>query len=117
MLYDEFISWREEMNKKILEKGTTNTKRFFNIDGAVYQPGAISTKYKELMGLVASMVLRCEGCIDYHIMTCIENGVTDEEFFEAFDIALIVGGSIVIPHLRQAVSFLEDARRHMPSNK
>lgn len=112
MTYEYFQTHREEMNKKILEQGTTNTKRFFTLDGSVYKAGAISEKYKELMGLVASMVLRCDNCISYHIIQCVNAGVTDEEFSEAFDIALIVGGSIVIPHLREAVAFLEDTRNH-----
>ena len=107
MNFDEFNKFRSEMNEKILSNGTLNTKRFFNLDSSVYKEGELPTKYKELMGLVASMVLRCEGCIDYHIGQCIESGVTDKEFFEAFDIALIVGGSIVIPHLREAVKYLE----------
>ncbi|MBM7560404.1 carboxymuconolactone decarboxylase family protein [Marinitoga litoralis] len=109
----EFNEFREKMNEKILSNGTLNTKRFFNLDGAVYKDGAIPTKYKEMLGLVASMVLRCEGCIAYHIKRCLEEGVTDEEFYEIFDIALIVGGSIVIPHLREAVAFLEEAKKEI----
>ncbi|KAF2956108.1 carboxymuconolactone decarboxylase family protein [Marinitoga sp. 38H-ov] len=109
----EFNEFREKMNEKILNNGTLNTKRFFNLDGAVYKDGAIPTKYKEMLGLVASMVLRCEGCIAYHIKRCLEEGVTDEEFYEVFDIALIVGGSIVIPHLREAVAFLEEAKKEI----
>ncbi|BBE31973.1 alkyl hydroperoxide reductase AhpD [Tepiditoga spiralis] len=116
MNFDEFNKFRSEMNEKILSNGTLNTKRFFNLDGAVYKEGEIPSKYKELMGLVASMVLRCEGCIDYHIGQCIEFGVTDKEFFEAFDIALIVGGSIVIPHLREAVKYLETIRNNNKKN-
>jgi AhpD family alkylhydroperoxidase len=109
----EFEEFRDKMNKKILENGTLNTKRFFNLDNSVYKEGSIPTKYKEMMGLVASMVLRCEGCIDYHIRRCLEEGVTDNEFYEVFDIALIVGGSIVIPHLREAVAFLEEAKKEI----
>ncbi|WP_448378488.1 carboxymuconolactone decarboxylase family protein [Fervidobacterium sp.] len=106
-----FKKFRERMNKEILDRGTINTKRFWNLDGAVYREGAIEPKYKELMGLVASMVLRCDDCITYHMIRCAELGVTDEEFFETFDIALIVGGSIVIPHLRRAVNTLLEIRR------
>lgn len=106
----EFKEFREKMNEKILESGTLNTKRFFNLDGNVYKNGALDSKTKELLGLVASMVLRCDDCITYHIIKCVENGVRDEEFFEAFDVALIVGGSIVIPHLRRAVSTLQEIR-------
>lgn len=108
---EEFKKFRERMNKEILDRGTINTKRFWNLDGAVYREGAIEPKYKELMGLVASMVLRCDHCITYHMIRCAELGVTDEEFFETFDIALIVGGSIVIPHLRRAVNTLLEIRR------
>ncbi|WGS65482.1 L-threonylcarbamoyladenylate synthase [Marinitoga aeolica] len=113
----EFNDFREKMNEKILKNGTLNTKRFFNLDGSVYKDGEIPTKYKEMMGLVASMVLRCEGCIAYHIKRCLEEGVTDKEFYEVFDIALIVGGSIVIPHLREAVAFLEEAKKEIKGEK
>jgi AhpD family alkylhydroperoxidase len=108
---DEFRKFRELMNKEILDRGTINTKRFWNLDGAVYREGALEPKVKELMGLVASMVLRCDDCITYHMIRCAELGVSDEEFFETFDIALIVGGSIVIPHLRRAVKTLLEIRR------
>ncbi|MEJ5256640.1 MAG: carboxymuconolactone decarboxylase family protein [Fervidobacterium sp.] len=113
----EFKKFREKMNKEILERGTLNTKRFWNLDGAVYQNGALEPKVKELMGLVASMVLRCDDCITYHMIRCAELGVTDEEFFETFDIALIVGGSIVIPHLRRAVNTLLEIRRLQSSGE
>ncbi|WP_448376635.1 carboxymuconolactone decarboxylase family protein [Fervidobacterium sp.] len=99
------------MNKEILDRGTINTKRFWNLDGAVYKEGALEPKVKELMGLVASMVLRCDDCITYHMIRSAELGASDEEFFETFDIALIVGGSIVIPHLRRAVNTLLEIRR------
>lgn len=91
---------------------TLNMKRFFRLDGACYEDGKLPRKTKELLGLVASMVLRCDDCIAYHIDQCISCGVTDEEFFETFDVALIVGGSIVIPHLRRGVEFLDVARQH-----
>lgn len=89
---------------------TLTTKRFFNLDAAAYKPGALDVKTKELLGLVASMVLRCDDCIAYHIDQCIAVGVSDEELWECFDIALIVGGSIVIPHMRRGVDFLDQAR-------
>ncbi len=108
---DEFRKFREKMNKEILDRGTINTKRFWNLDGAVYKEGALEPKVKELMGLVASMVLRCDDCITYHMIRSAELGASDEEFFETFDIALIVGGSIVIPHLRRAVNTLLEIRR------
>jgi AhpD family alkylhydroperoxidase len=105
---DTFNKFRSEMNEAILTKGTRETKRFFNLDGAVYQDGALPAKTKELLGLVASMVLRCNDCITYHLLQCRERGVSGEEFAEAFDVALIVGGSIVIPHLRHARAILNE---------
>jgi AhpD family alkylhydroperoxidase len=105
---DHFNQFRSDMNEAILAKGTRETKRFFNLDGAVYQDGALSGKTKELLGLVASMVLRCNDCITYHVLQCRERGVRGEEFAEAFDVALIVGGSIVIPHLRHARAILNE---------
>lgn len=89
---------------------TLVTKRFFALDTKTYEPGALDAKTKELLGLVASMVLRCDDCIAYHVGQCVNLGATDEELFETFDVALIVGGSIVIPHLRRAVEFLDDCR-------
>ncbi|MDK2886368.1 MAG: hypothetical protein PWP54_926 [Thermosipho sp. (in: thermotogales)] len=117
MSLDSFKKFREKMNNIILEKGTLNTKRFFNLDSNVYKKGALDEKHKELMGLVASMVLRCDDCITYHIIRCAQLGVTDEEFFETFDVALIVGGSIIIPHLRRAVNLLEEIREMQKSGK
>lgn len=108
---EEFKKFREKMNEEILNRGTLNTKRFWALDGAVYKDGALDSKIKELMGLVASMVLRCDDCITYHMIRCAELNVSDEEFFETFDVALIVGGSIVIPHLRRAVNTLLEIRR------
>lgn len=102
---DEFITRREKQNALVLKKGTLNTKRFFNIDGAVYQDSGeegLSPLVKELMGLTASLVLRCNDCIDYHILQAKKLGATEKQFTETCDIALIVGGSIVIPHLRSA---------------
>jgi len=96
---------------------TLTTKRFFNLDGAAYKAGALDVKTKELLGLVASMVLRCDDCIAYHIDQCISVGVTDEELWECFDIALIVGGSIVIPHMRRGVDFLDQARAARAAGK
>ncbi len=82
-------------------------RRFFALDTQTYQAGALDVKTKELLGLVASMVLRCDDCISYHVAQCKEAGVTREEFFETFSVGLVVGGSIVIPHLRRAVDFLD----------
>ena len=108
--YDEFQRFRSELNEKILARATTHTRRFFTLDTKIYEDGALDARTKELLGLVASMVLRCDDCIGYHIDQCVKAGVSDEELFEAFDVALIVGGSIVIPHLRRAVAFLEACR-------
>lgn len=110
--YDEYQSFRAELNEKILARGTTITKRFFTLDTKAYESGALDVKSKELLGLSASMVLRCDDCIAYHIDQCVQAGASDEELFETFDIALIVGGSIVIPHLRRAVAFLDECRAH-----
>jgi AhpD family alkylhydroperoxidase len=109
---EEFNQYREEMNEKILAHDNQTIRRFFNLDTAAYRKGALDSKVKEMLGLVASMVLRCDDCIRYHLQQCKEQGVSREELFEAFSIALTVGGSIVIPHLRRAVEFqdrLDDA--------
>ena len=108
---EEFKRYRMKMNEKILEKGNLGIKRFFNLDTQVYDDGALSKKTKELLGLVASLVLRCDDCVTYHIIQCIEQKVSDPEFFEAFNVGLIVGGSITIPHLRYAVDTLEECRK------
>ncbi len=107
---DEFKAYREKMNEKILERGTTVTKRFFNLDSKTYEDGALPRRTKELIGLTASMVLRCDDCVTYHLTQCVKIALSDEEIFEALDVALIVGGSIVIPHLRRAVDTLEQLR-------
>jgi len=107
---EEFRRHREKMNEKILASGNLQIQRFFNLDTRVYETGALSAKVKELLGLVASLVLRCDDCITYHILRCVEEKVSDEEFFEALSVALVVGGSITIPHLRRAVERLEECR-------
>jgi AhpD family alkylhydroperoxidase len=107
---EEFNRYRKRMNEKILATDNLEIKRFFNLDNAVYKSGALDDNTKELLGLVASMVLRCNDCIAYHVQQCVSVGVNDAEFDEAFSIALIVGGSIVIPHLRYAVEFKEQMR-------
>jgi len=108
--YDEFQSFRASLNEKILAQGTMQTKRFFTLDTKTYEAGALDAKTKELLGLSASMVLRCDDCIAYHIDQAVKAGASDQELWETFDIALVVGGSIVIPHLRRAVAFLEECR-------
>lgn len=105
---EEFNKYREEMNDIILEAGDLNTKRFFNLDHKVYQEGRLSAEIKELLGLVSSLVLRCDDCISYHIIEAYEAGWDKEEIYEAMNVALIVGGSIVIPHLRRAAELLDD---------
>jgi AhpD family alkylhydroperoxidase len=107
---DEFENYRARMNERILSINHLGIKRFFNLDAGAYQDGALSARHKELLGLVASMVLRCNDCIDYHVLQCVDAGWKDEELYEAFNVALVVGGSIVIPHLRHAVETL-DLRR------
>ena len=98
----EFREYREKMNERILESGDLTTSRFFAIDARCYEPSALDAKVKEMLGLVASTVLRCDDCITYHITRCAEEGVTFEEFREVMAIALVVGGSIAIPHVRRA---------------
>jgi AhpD family alkylhydroperoxidase len=105
---ESFRHFREKMNAAILEAGNININRFFALDTRTYEPGALPAKTKELLGLVASMVLRCDDCITYHLVRCREEGVNDPEFYDAFAVALVVGGSIVIPHLRRAVARLEE---------
>jgi AhpD family alkylhydroperoxidase len=107
---DDFQSFRQKMNDRILSADNRVIKRFFGVDTLTYEPGALDAKTKELLGLVASMVLRCDDCIAYHLLQCRDAGATDEELFEACSVALVVGGSIVIPHLRRAVAFLDDMK-------
>jgi AhpD family alkylhydroperoxidase len=105
---ESFRHFREKMNEAIHSAGNLTINRFFALDARTYEPGALDGKTKELMGLTASMVLRCDDCITYHLIRCREEGATDDELFEAFSVALVVGGSIVIPHLRRAVSRLQE---------
>ena len=103
----KFTAERKRLNDLIFSSGHLGIKRFFALDEQAYHEAALSAKTKELMGLTASMVLRCNDCIAYHIGKCYETGVTKEEFYEAFNVALIVSGSIVIPHLRIAAEKME----------
>lgn len=103
----EFTAFRKRMNERILAEDNQVVRRFFALDTQTYRAGALDVKTKELMGLSASMVLRCDDCIAYHVAQCKQVGVTREELFEAFSVSLVVGGSIVIPHLRRAVDFLD----------
>ena len=106
--FKEFTEFRHKMNERILGEDNKVIKRFFSIDTLTYQDGALNVKTKEMLGLVASMVLRCDDCVSYHVNKCKEVGVTREEMFEVFQVGLVVGGSIVIPHLRRAVDFLDE---------
>jgi AhpD family alkylhydroperoxidase len=103
----QFTAFRQRMNERILAEPNQVVRRFFALDTQAYQAGALDVKTKELLGLVASLVLRCDDCISYHVAQCREAGVDRDEMFEAFSVGLVVGGSIVIPHLRRAVDFLD----------
>ena len=104
----EFNDFRSKMNDRILGIDNRAIKRFFGVDTLTYEPGALDAKTKEMLGLVASLVLRCDDCIAYHIQECRKEGVTNEELYDVFSVALVVGGSIVVPHLRRAVAFLDE---------
>ena len=104
----DFNAFRSRMNDLILGAGNLTLNRFFALDQRAYEPGALGTKTKEMLGLVASLVLRCDDCVTYHVVRCHEEGVTREEFLEVFSVGLVVGGSIVIPHLRRAMARLEE---------
>ena len=105
---EEFRRFREKMNERILGSGNLEIKRFFALDTRAYDAGALPARTKELLGLVASLVLRCDDCITYHVVRCKEEGVSRNEFLEAFNVGLVVGGSIVIPHLRRAIARLDE---------
>ena len=107
-LINDFNSYRSQMNDVILAKDNLVLKRFWSLDNQAYADGALPTKTKELMGLVASMVLRCDDCIKYHLGKCHELNCSTEEVYEVFAIANLVGGSIVIPHTRRAAEFWEE---------
>lgn len=107
----EFNDYRERMNTKILDADNLVLKRLFNLDTNTYQDGALPVKTKEMLGLVASMVLRCDDCIKYHLGKCYEQGVSKTEVFEVFAIANIVGGTIVIPHTRRAAEYWEELEK------
>ena len=102
---EEFNSYRKKMNERIMAQDNKVLKRFFSLDNQAYQDGALDLKTKELLGLIASMVLRCDDCIAYHLGTCHELGVATDEIFEVFSIANLIGGSIVIPHTRRATEY------------
>ena len=107
-IIEDFNSYRAKMNDKILASGNKVMKRIYSVDTLTYQDGALSTKTKEMLGLVSSMVLRCDDCVKYHLGKCYELGVTTDEVFEIFSVANLVGGTIVIPHTRRAVEYWEE---------
>jgi AhpD family alkylhydroperoxidase len=104
----DFDAFRARMNELILGAGNLTINRFFALDQRAYEPGALGIRTKEMLGLVSSLVLRCDDCVTYHLLRCHEEGVTREEFLEIFSVGLVVGGSIVIPHLRRAMARLEE---------
>lgn len=116
-LVNEFNEYRTQMNERIMEQDNKVLKRFFSLDNQTYQEGALSSKTKELLGLVASMVLRCDDCIKYHLGKCYEYDVTTEEVYEVFSIANLVGGSICIPHTRRAVEYWDELQATAKTNE
>ena len=107
-LVDEFNVYRSKMNDKILGSDNKVMKRIYGLDTLTYREGALSTKVKEMLGLAASMVLRCDDCVKYHLEKCHEQGVTTDEMFEILSVANVVGGTICIPHTRRAVEYWEE---------
>jgi len=113
----EFTAFRQRMNQRILEHDNQVVRRFFALDTQCYKDGALDVRTKEMLGLVASLVLRCDDCVSYHVAQCKEAGISREAMLEVFQVGLVVGGSIVIPHLRRAVDFLDglEAAEEKPS--
>lgn len=109
--FEEFEEYRERMNKRILNIDNKVIKRFLGVDTLTYQEGALNVGTKEMLGLVSSLVLRCDDCVKYHLNRCYEEGINDQEIFEVLSIGLVVGGSIVIPHLRRAVEFWDELHK------
>jgi AhpD family alkylhydroperoxidase len=108
--FERFAKEREELNGTVMKYAGLSIKRFYGLDARVYREGALPAKTKELLGLVASLVLRCDDCVTYHVVRCREQGVSDAEMDEALSIGLVVGGSITIPHLRRALSTWDETR-------
>jgi AhpD family alkylhydroperoxidase len=104
-IVNEFNDYRAKMNKRIMDQDNMVLKRFFSLDNQAYQDGALPVKTKEMLGLIASLVLRCDDCVRYHLGTCHELGLTTEELYEIFSVANLVGGSICIPHTRRAAEY------------
>ena len=116
-LVKEFNDYRTKMNDVILSKNNKVMKRLWNLDTNTYEEGALNSKTKEMLGLVSSMVLRCDDCIKYHLGKCFEEGVTTDEVYEIFAVANIVGGTIVIPHTRRAAEYWEELNAEMQNAK
>ena len=114
---EQFRRYRERMNRRILSAGNLGVKRFFALDTRTYEKGVLDVKTKELLGLVASTVLCCSDCITYHVVRCVQEGVSDEAIVEALNVALVVGGSITIPHLRRAMDVLDQCREKQQKGK
>ncbi len=112
----EFNDYRSRMNEKIMAADNKVIKRFFNLDTNAYADGAIDVKTKEMLGLACSMVLRCDDCIKYHLGKCLDCGLTDEQIYEVFAIANLIGGSIVIPHFRRAVEYWEELKNEQTAS-
>jgi len=110
-MINEFREYREKMNKKMLDTNNKVLKRIINLDTNTYLEGALSSRTKEMLGLVSSMVLRCDDCIRYHLDQCFEQGITNEEMYEIFSVANLVGGTIVIPHTRRALEYWEELNK------
>ena len=115
-LVNEFNDYRQKMNDKLMADNNKVIKRIFNLDTNAYMDGALDVKTKELLGLVASAVLRCDDCVKYHLETCYNEGLTKEQVMEALSIATLVGGTIVIPHLRRAYEFWEALEEQNPGS-
>jgi ribonuclease HI len=111
---DDFQKTRADMNEEILNCGQLGIKRFFALDRQAYEPGLLGTKTKELLGLVSSAVLRCDDCITYHLVRCAEEGWKREEVIDALNVALVVGGSITIPHVRRAFARMREIKTLAP---
>jgi len=110
-IIEKFQTEREELNNLVMEYAGLGTKRFYSLDSQAYRDGALPSKTKELLGLVASFVLRCDDCIKYHVIRCFEEGVSDAELEEALFIGLIVGGTITIPHQRRAIQAWDELKK------
>lgn len=108
---EQFNQYRAKMNERIMAADNKVIKRIYNVDTNAYTNGALPVKTKELLGLVASLVLRCDDCVRYHLEKCRENGVSEDELFETLGIATLVGGTIVVPHMRRAVEFWDDLKQ------